>query len=509
MTQEMDHLQDGRPSVYLFIFVNPLSGDRQGKDLLELPIQHFRLRQRPHIQVELHNILDEDDRIAGFDKILYVQSMVRTRQCPPLPCTSTAADNKALTRHIHIWSAGGDGTVMSVFEMMVQHKIDLDLVYFSCIPFGTGNDISQVLGWGRTTLHRDPLGPKLRHLETLLLDRLDHSEPARLDIWQVTISSHTSGYVRRAGPHGRTDGHDVMEVKQHQDEQHRLRRKMCSYMSIGVQGYVGSGFEEHRAGHRWANIWAYTVESAKWLFWHQFPPITSFVAGISKNNSQWLQCEPPPAPRSFLQRVMRPSTRWYNLKTRQKRALKKALRQQQQREQHRGIIPMLSKHPIDLVIQNIPHIWGRQVDLWGDARSGLEIVHDRAKNTPTDATQWHAQRANDRQVEIMAISTLFSYLKKLANFRHHVSRIGQFASSFTVNFWPPNARPTQAHRGRHERENIICVMCDGEFYEIKDPNSISFQWYAQIWTLGHLNGDNTGRIVRDELASHHETKTTK
>lgn len=34
------------------------------------------------------------------------------------------------TRYIHVWSAGDDGTVMFVFELLVEHKIDLDQLFF-------------------------------------------------------------------------------------------------------------------------------------------------------------------------------------------------------------------------------------------------------------------------------------------------------------------------------------------------------------------------------------------
>ncbi|ORX50496.1 hypothetical protein DM01DRAFT_1363657 [Hesseltinella vesiculosa] len=383
--------------------------------------------------------------------------MIKTSQLSALPPSSPA-----LSRHIHIWSAGGDGTVMSVFEMMVQHRIDLDLVFFSCIPFGTGNDISQVLGWGRTTPHRDTLGPHLRRFEALVLERLDKSKAARLDIWQVTMTSHASGHVQRQGPHQRNDGHNVMEVQERPAEkQHWMQRKMCSYVSLGVQGYVGSGFEQHRAGHRWANIWAYTVESAKWLFWRRFPPITSFVSGIRLA------------------------------------AIGKAKKTRTDAGGEQ--VPLLVKHPIDLVIQNIPHVWGREVDLWGEAQSGLESVQGRQPLGPTDPSQWQPQRANDGRLEVMVISNLFSYLKKLANYRKHVSRIGQFASPFSIEFWPPDQRPHQAQRSRHERDNVICLMCDGEFYEMKDPKAVTFDWCAQIWTLGYHDGEKMGRIVHDEI----------
>lgn len=124
---------EGRPSIYLFIFVNPLSGDQKGGDLVDLPIQHFRLRRLPQVQVEIHNILDKQDREIGFDRVHLIENMVKMGRLPAIIAPNHLAP-AVRCRHIHVWSAGGDGTVMSVFEMLVAHKIDLDLVFFSCKP---------------------------------------------------------------------------------------------------------------------------------------------------------------------------------------------------------------------------------------------------------------------------------------------------------------------------------------------------------------------------------------
>lgn len=67
---------EGKPTMYLFVFVNPLSGDQKGTDLVHLPIQNFRLRRFPQVQVEIHNILDDQDRNQGIKNIQLVQSMV-------------------------------------------------------------------------------------------------------------------------------------------------------------------------------------------------------------------------------------------------------------------------------------------------------------------------------------------------------------------------------------------------------------------------------------------------
>ncbi|OBZ85302.1 Diacylglycerol kinase A [Choanephora cucurbitarum] len=496
-----DTTSEGRPSIYLFVFVNPLSGDRKGEDLVTLPIQHFRLRRFPQVQLEVHNILDEEDRSNAIKNIQLIEAKLKLGQIPDIEAGSKEdeGEQKATlspavqTRHIHVWSAGGDGTVMSVFELLVSHKIDLDQVFFSCIPFGTGNDFSQVLGWGRTIPTKNILGSKLQNLEELISDRLEKSEAARLDIWQIKMTSYPSGYVCEAGPKERRDGHDVAEVKGSGEKkpENVMVRKMSNYISLGVQGYVGSGFEAHRSGNRLGNMFVYAHESSKWVFWRHFPNLNRFIKNFTQNGQPVLQCSLPEERKSDVSNQMAEITR----------------------------------NPIDMVIQNIPHIWGREVDLWGEARSGLDAVTNRSG--PTDPASWKPQRANDGRLEVMTIENMTSYLKKLANIRHHVSRIGQFDSPFEINFREPEdhmketdklADNTSAwtktkafvkdkKRHKFEKKNMLCVMCDGEFYEIKDPKSIAFECFAQIWTLGR-NDEHQGRLVKDELDAQQDNTET-
>ncbi|KAI7858349.1 ATP-NAD kinase-like domain-containing protein [Circinella umbellata] len=480
---------ENKPSIYLFIFCNPLSGDQKGSELVHLPFQHFRLRRLPQVQVEIHNILDPKDRQVGVHRIKLIQSRVKSGQLPPIVPQGNLSP-AVRDRHIQVWSAGGDGTVMSVVEML--HDVDFDQIFFSCIPFGTGNDFSQVLGWGRTIPHRDILGRGLNHLEQLVTERLECSDAARLDLWQVEMSAHPSGYVKVAGP-DRQDGHDVSEIKSsnstYKSQQQTITRKMSNYMSIGVQGYVGSGFEKHRAGNRLANILVYTIESAKWVFWRKFPPVTSFIDKILQNDEPVLQFPNPP---------------WRQQNNH--RDKKDTIHHSNNGNPHVSTtLPHMTTHPIDFVIQNIPHIWGREVDLWGEAKTGLESVQNRSG--PTDPTTWNPQRANDGRMEIMVIHNLFSYFKKLANIRQHVSRIGQFGTPFEILFRSPSNNPSQRRRrlwksmSQYERDNVICIMCDGEFYIMKDPKSLKFVRYAQIWTLGRNDEKGTGRLVLDEHAS--------
>lgn len=49
---------------------------------------------------------------------------------------------------IIVATAGGDGTPMRVVKSASDYGINLNLIEFCFLPFGTGNDISRVTGWG-------------------------------------------------------------------------------------------------------------------------------------------------------------------------------------------------------------------------------------------------------------------------------------------------------------------------------------------------------------------------
>lgn len=105
----------------------------------------------------------------------------------------------------------------------------------------------------------------------------------------------------------------------------------------------------------------------------------------------------------------------------------------------------------------------------------------------------------------MTIEDMFSYLKKLANIRKHVSRVGQFETPFEIVFREPKDTPKKWWHSfvgnKYKRNNVICIMCDGEFYILKDPKSLKFKRYAQIWTLGKHDEKIKGRLVKDEITS--------
>ncbi|KAJ3044115.1 hypothetical protein HDV00_003219 [Rhizophlyctis rosea] len=399
------------PTHYVFIFANPRSGNQQGDPLVKLNIQHYRLRDRPHVQVQIYNFLSDKERSAGLK---YLRLLLRKPW-----------DIKV----VHVWSAGGDGTLMGVVEGMISTGIDVNdpRILFSVVPFGTGNDLSQVLGWGRFVSGKDVAGHHLDGLNSMVTDRLE-GHPARLDVWEVVIETHENGWIREAGKDTKIDS---------------LKRKMSNYSSIGIQGRVGAGFEANRRGSRVLNAMEYTRQS-----------LDIVVHGVTRVN------------RSIK-----------SIDVQQENGEREVFEMNRRRDLR------VRKAPVELVIQNIPGMWGRQVDLWGTAKMSPSIL--KKETGPTDINNWTPNTAYDGKLEVFGISSLRSYLaKQLPWGRHSLQRVGQFPTGTEIVF----------KEGEH-----IHAMVDGEFYEITSPKVMRFTRVMQIRLVGPKLSDRESRLVRDEV----------
>ena len=200
---------------------------------------------------------------------------------------------------------------MGVVEELIKVDIDVtsDKIKFSLLPLGTGNDLSQVLGWGRRIPGHDIVGAHLETLNKLVKERLE-GKTAVLDIWEVVIKAHESGWIQQAGS---------------DEKKPEIHHRMSNYSSIGLQGAIGAGFEKNRHSSRLFNILEYTKQALRNVV-TGIPRVTNSVGEIEGNVSpderqKWSLVDPEQLKSPFA--------------------------------------------PVEMVIQNIPGIWGRHVDLWG------------------------------------------------------------------------------------------------------------------------------------------------
>lgn len=274
---------------------------------------------------------------------------------------------------------------------------------------------------------------------------------AKLDIWDVNVECRpNSGFIShvvdlKCAP--------CMEASRHMTSFHRT---MSNYMSIGVQGWVGSEFEKHRRGSRAANAMEYARQSAK-VFFSRIPPITNSIESLWHGDLKVVSADEYDSVSATCAGPLKPMSR-------------------------------LNKYPpVELILQNIAALWGRNIDLWGTTPIRESIVlHPTG---PTDFHNWTPQRANDGKLEIFGIGTLWEYLKKqFAIGRKDLRRIGQFPTPIRLQFFP---------------QASTRMMIDGEFYELYDVDYIDLKRKYQITVVGPADPEKS-RLVRDQIESEKE-----
>ncbi|KAJ2336493.1 hypothetical protein GGI00_000801, partial [Coemansia sp. RSA 2681] len=61
------------PTIYVFIFTNPRSGNQQGRGLMRMALRNFRLRERPSVQVQIYDVTDAASRSEGLHYLHQLQ----------------------------------------------------------------------------------------------------------------------------------------------------------------------------------------------------------------------------------------------------------------------------------------------------------------------------------------------------------------------------------------------------------------------------------------------------
>lgn len=56
-------------------------------------------------------------------------------------------------------TAGGDGSLIGIVMKAKEHGVNVEMLHICPLPYGTGNDLCRVIGWGG--------GPEGKHFRTL------------------------------------------------------------------------------------------------------------------------------------------------------------------------------------------------------------------------------------------------------------------------------------------------------------------------------------------------------
>ncbi|KAL1925807.1 uncharacterized protein VTP21DRAFT_690 [Calcarisporiella thermophila] len=448
----------------IYLFVNPRSGDKRGEELVKLGISQLHFKSVPDCIVHIHDLLDDADRCTGYK---HIRELIHGR---------TDGDDEP----IHVVVGGGDGTLRTVLEQLEGTDIPLDAILFTLIPFGTGNDLARFLGsWHRLKSYvAAPLEDS--NLAQLILPAI-RDPPALLDVWECRVSVQPEGGVEKFASGGHKLGRS----------QDNLVVKMVNNAAVGAQAYVGGDFEAHRGSSRVVNILWYVLETIKWGLCLRLPAVTQLVEGIEGKRGE----------RSGSSEDSGQSSGERGADEARKRAReenvvvlapsKKAAKAADPQPESEGDL-RLRKDAIELVVQNIPSLWGRMLDLWNLAASGSALT------APDEIRKLEGQWPDDGRLEVFCLGTKLEYAAKEVSLgRRNLLRVGQF-SEMRIKFRRAEKAPNPptssgwlsrvlkrtrrtGTRADHRLERMTTrLMIDGEFYKLVNPDAIEFKLWRRI-----------------------------
>jgi len=486
---------------FLLIFVNPKSGSQQGLTVLkhidkykEASITNFNIIsfpvniKEPSLIKEPLELNDKED-IIKKDNINNVSSTKTETKFDPFVPFSIIVFNiikkeemnlgKSFIKKylsdfpefkIKILIAGGDGTVLGIAEELNREKIDLNRCIFGAMPFGTGNDLSNALGFGNAC-HVGDINNFQRVLYTYLI-----AEESKIDIWELGIKmDQTNGTIYDVIKNGE-------KIKEDEEKNKILtfKKTFVNYFSLGFDARVGFQFEQRRTSNRFCNKVVYAFEAAKRIFcckknYGLTQLLDSFLEGSNTNINQNQNSDntniitTEKSSDSDIEEVPNePLIKQEKINIEDDNNSDKKLIFKTRSGNIKDIV--LKGNPVTLICQNIDFYMGGTRDIWGKT-SHLGIQQEEAskrdyqeyKNQVVE--HFKKQAFDDKQIEFFTFENGIELgLEKLS--RGFSKRIYQGSGPVFLEF----------KKNPDDTEKIaltkVYINCDGEFYHLQNPKEI-------------------------------------
>lgn len=138
---------------------------------------------------------------------------------------------------------GGDGVMTNFLPDLLKESIEISKLSFVSLPFGSGNDMSRVTGWGAS-----PDEPHLSNLYRICLDAAKNSIVTKLNVWDVQIKlSAKRGEIWQVDSTTRND-RSILEK-----DQFVVNKIMLNYLSVGECSKIGYQFDRNRTSSMCCN----------------------------------------------------------------------------------------------------------------------------------------------------------------------------------------------------------------------------------------------------------------
>ena len=504
---------------FLLIFVNPKSGSKQGLTVLE-HVNRYRVNSISNFNVVSFPINVKDSSLIKQPKELndkeYLNkennignniNMKNKIEFDPMVEFSIIVFNiinkeemslgkrfvkKYLTDFpefkIKILIAGGDGTVLGIVEDLNKLNVDLNRCIFGSMPFGTGNDLSNALGFGNECQVGD-----INDFQKVLFTYLMGDE-SKIDVWEMSITlDKANGSIYDVIQNGE-------QIKEDEEKNKILnfKKTFVNYFSLGWDASVGFQFEQRRTSNRCCNKCVYGIEGAKRIFCcKKNYGLTDLLDGFLEGNSNNITADnnnvnilTEKSSDSDIEEVPNEPliNEEKNTLDNNNNNIKRFIFKTKTNNQQDIVI---KGNPVCIICQNIDFYMGGTRNIW-DKTSHLGIQQEEATKEAYREYKrqvyenYQKQAFDDKQIEFFTFERGIEIgLERFA--RGLAKRVYQGPGPVFLEF----------KKDPDDNEKIaltkVYVNCDGEFYHLENPTEISVRLnenlcQGQINILRNLKG---------------------
>ncbi|MCQ2821176.1 MAG: hypothetical protein MJ252_28280 [archaeon] len=498
----------------MMVFANPKSGSKEGVSVLNLAQQfnkykterfkilHFPLDQTPNkttytdggapeesdaSQNTLAQKLTYSPYEAKFTVLIF--NLIEREEFKVGINFAKAYLEKYPNNTLKILIAGGDGTVLSIVKEMNKNKINLERLVFGPMPFGTGNDLSNALGFGNTI----KIAGNIKTLNRILFTYLN-AKPTKIDIWDFEVDLKPTGRMIKISNSKETP----MLIKDTNDPITNFKESFINYCSIGYDAKVGFNFDQKRSSSQCWNKCIYCCEGCKRLWCcgtnvKMSTIIDKFYSESDEKNKKEKLIEEKPI-------ALLPVSDSEKEEENKKEELLENIPEVPQANPNEGqsydkinnqqpttIFDFSDKNEkitlkgdsVNIICQNINFYMGGTRDIWEKAGTSLATtITDGKKEEINDYKRkvlesFSKQRYDDKRIEFFSYEHAISL--GLENIKTgHADKLYQGEGPFVMKF------KDSTNEKEKSLLNQIYVNCDGEFFHLFEPNYLKISLTQEI-----------------------------
>lgn len=400
--------------ISILFLINPISGNQEGRHLLSINKEEYiftNMKNYLIITSYFYNITDKTSYSTGITRLKLLTSSKDTE-----------------TRVI---IAGGDGTVLSIIEHLKREEIDLSNFIFGVIPFGTGNDLSNAMGFGSSI----NISPTIESIESICL-LYAKAEKTYIDIWEIKIIfDEKEGMIIKNSKSGKSK--EVVNV---------FSKSFINYFSLGQDARIGFDFDGKRSSSRVINKFIYFWEGIKKQICRNTVKVSGYMKSfqVIKENEEKEGC----------------------LIEKEIYIQEKSVNNEKIKIDNQSIFYFKGK-PISIVCQNINFYMGGSSNIWRKSglNLGLKLKKDNEEHVKKSIGAFDSQSYNDRKLEFFTYTSGLSLAMEKV-FTGQANKLYHGEGPFMIIF-----KETPIY-SKEDKENRIYLNIDGEFYHIVKPLSI-------------------------------------